>query len=476
MLKYTGHPLVDVGVATITAFAKKSNPADITEDDLAQIADFIAAEYGKNPMRSFLTVIFPNSGFTQPAFFTQPAKRAAYADEVLRSWRQDVPPTDDRCVFYGTPAKRRVYRETLPLIGALSAFNFYPDGVSGLPISGEALLAIQAFPLGCLKCSGRVLMLHADDPALTLEFARNALKLNRRYLNLAAQADKYADTKHPRTQIITQLIKAEGIRRDSDQPPSITAYHLTNYGTNAAVDIFHLPLQIIDFLWSATEATYRQVWHQIVQRGWEHAPTGTGESTEHDEFGLPARRNVLFEDLFALPREAHRFLRTYLLRTPQIERFVKDNQRRSYGLARELNLVTWPLTRLFMEKVMNVEHERIETIRTIADRIADYIRTENDLRLFRLFLYGGSKGQDYQELRTRLIRADYASARSGEPLFSVDEFIATFENTDDRFWWLMARDLILIRMIERLHAQGWVAAHAAAINPPNDEDTEEEAG
>ena len=44
MLKYTGHPLVDVGVATITAFAGKQRPEDLTEADLDSIADYIARE------------------------------------------------------------------------------------------------------------------------------------------------------------------------------------------------------------------------------------------------------------------------------------------------------------------------------------------------------------------------------------------------------------------------------------------------
>src|SRR5262249_5591073 len=151
MLRYTGHPLIDVGVATITAFADKSDPAAVTADDLNAIAAYIEREYGKNPMKSFLTVVFPNSGFTQPAFDKQPEKRAAYAIAVLRGWHEDIPTTTEQCFFFDAPAVARAYRETIPLIGAESGFNFYAEGQSGLPISGLALLAIQAFPLGGVK-------------------------------------------------------------------------------------------------------------------------------------------------------------------------------------------------------------------------------------------------------------------------------------------------------------------------------------
>ena len=86
MLKYTGHPLVDVGVATITAFAGKRDPTQLTETDLDQVADYITREYTRQPLRSFLTVAFPNSGFTQPAYNRQPEKRLVYAQRVLRAY------------------------------------------------------------------------------------------------------------------------------------------------------------------------------------------------------------------------------------------------------------------------------------------------------------------------------------------------------------------------------------------------------
>lgn len=471
MLKYTGHPLVDVGVATITAFAGKDDPSDVTEQNLAEIANYMEHQYGKNPMKSFLTVIFPNSGFTQYAFDKQPEKRAAYANEVLRGWQRTTA-SEDRCVFFGTPALARVYREAIPLIGAASGFNFYAEGDSGLPISGEALLSIQAFPLGGLKCSGRVLILHADNPKLTLTFASQALTANRRYLSLAAQAEKYSDTKYPRTQIIERLVAAEQARRDHDLC-SVTAYHLTNYGTNADVTIYHVPLQIMAFLRAATDAAYKTAWQRLVGRGWAGGDGTNDDAPSRDELGFSARSNVLYEDLFALPTEAGRFLRTYLLRIPQLERTNKDDQRRTYRLDQELDLVSWPLAQLFLKEVMNVDEDRIEAIRMVADRIADYIRQEEESDLIKTFLWGENNHRGFQRLRDRLTRANYASAKSKGPLFSLDEFIAVFANSNDRFSWMLSRDLVLIRMIERLHATGWIGAHPEVVAPPRKDDADD---
>jgi hypothetical protein len=38
MLRYTGHPIADIGVATIAAFCGESDPASLTEKDLAETA------------------------------------------------------------------------------------------------------------------------------------------------------------------------------------------------------------------------------------------------------------------------------------------------------------------------------------------------------------------------------------------------------------------------------------------------------
>lgn len=459
MLRYTGHPLVDVGVATITAFAGKIDPSEVTAADLNAVAAYIEGEYSKNPMKSFLQLTFQNSGFVNPTMGFD--KRSSYLNMVLRGW-QNQQLLDEKCVFLGTPAVAKVFRETIPMIGSGDNFNFYSAGESGLPVSGLALLAIQAFPLGCVKCSGRVLLMHADDPNLTYRLAAQALEANRRYLNLAAQADKYEDAKFPHTQIIERLLRAEMAREDWDVC-SVTAYHLTNYGTNAAVRIYYLPLQITRFLADATDATYHRAWHRIIERGWE----GNITEPERDTFGLPARRNVLYEDLFALPRDARRFLRTYILRMPRVQK-TKDDPRVGYRLLDDLDLVSWPLTTLFLKEVMNVDETRIEAIRAMADRLADYIDEQGDQRLFKTLLYGGSRGQDYQVLRTRLIRADYDQIASHEPLFTLDQFVAVFENSDSQYTWMLARDLLLIRIIERLHERGKIAQFREIISTPQD--------
>src|SRR6266566_7316947 len=98
-LHYMGHPLFDIGLATITTFVGKDDPADLTVDDLDKVADYIETYYTEQPLSSFLTVSLMNSDFTQPAFKDDYERRRRYASLVARSFGPDAPKSDELCVF-----------------------------------------------------------------------------------------------------------------------------------------------------------------------------------------------------------------------------------------------------------------------------------------------------------------------------------------------------------------------------------------
>jgi CRISPR-associated protein Cst1 len=65
-----------------------------------------------------------------------------------------------------------------------------------------------------------------------------------------------------------------------------------------------------------------------------------------------------------------------------------------------------------------------------------------------------------------LIKASSARIKRDEPpLIGFDEFITIFEDGEElpRIDWRLARDLVLIRMIEQLHEQGWMARNKEVV-------------
>jgi CRISPR-associated protein Cst1 len=487
MLKYTGHPLVDVGVAMISAFVRKPNLALITETDLDKVAAFIEQEYPSEPLKSFLGVAFTtNAWFNQPAFNQQPEKRAEYGNRLLHGYRQGMPLLNEKCVFTGEPAVAtafsdklppgRVFRQHVPMLTGEGVINFHPWGDSGLPVSGEALLCIQAFPMGCAKCGGRLLAVHSDNPDLIQDFASEFLQENRRALQLArlAGSKKMPEAKSSaKTLLIETLLKVEQSRRDEAQeyhPCSVTAYHLTNSGQsdpldtrNPPLEIYHLPLELTDFLSQIVGPDYKVEWSDIVQRAWwlsrarKKGKKGKEDTQEED---VRPRRNMLYEDLFRLPGNAREFVRRYFLRIPVRTRFEED-PRRTYSLRDEAGLVSWKLTELFLRKVMTMNRDRIQQIRDLGDRLAAYVSKENDRRFFAAFFQ-----HRYDYFRTALIRANLVYVQSGNPpLITFDPYIEIFEEGNEiaRLDWRLVRDLVLIRMVEQLYQQGWLGSHPEVI-------------
>ena len=485
MLEYTGHPLVDVGAATIAAFVRKRDLSSITEADLDKVADFLARQYVVNPLRSFLTVAFPNSGFTQPAFEKTPEKRAEYAERVLRGYRAGTPYLDEKCVFTGRPAvgiafsdrlpPGRAFRQHIPLLTGERVINFHPYGDAGLPVSGAALLCIQAFPLGCAKCGGKLLAVHSDSGDLIYEFAAEFLDYNRKVLSLAQQqgSKKMPEAnRSARTLLIETLLRVEQRRRDEaedHQPCSVTAYHLSNSGQSSPLDprnppleIYHLPLEITDFLSRVISPDYKDEWNAIAQRAWQLLPPrkrGRKNKAQTEEDTTP-RRNMLYEDLLMLPGNASTFVRRYFLRVPS--RYGNtDDPRTTYSLREEPQLVSWKLTELFLKGVIGMDKDRIQQIRELGDRLAAYVSEQNDNRFFKDFFE-----HRYHYFRTTLIRANLAQVQRGKPpLITLDPYIEVFEVGADveRPDWRLARDLVLIRMIEKLYEQGWLSKNVDAI-------------
>lgn len=449
MLRYTRHPFVDVGAAAITAYVGKARPEEVDRQDLDKAANFIERSYRKNPLKSFLTAIFPNSGYVNPTI--GPEKLAAFMERYLYSFRNKESLTGTRCAYCGRDANVQVFRQHVPLLTGEGTLNFFPAAIPGLPICGYCLLCIQAFPLGATKSGGRALIVHSDSEEVIFGAASNFLADNRNYLQMQDMT-KYPDQKFPRTIFIDQLLKInDSYLSERQQSPSVTLYHLTNYGTNPDVNILHLPSQVVDFLRIANSGMFVQTWRQIARHAWQ--------KTEDARAGTA--RNFLYEDLFELPERARRFVRVYFLRRG-FERASKDDPRREYALERDLDLISWDLTAMFLREVMGMERERIEAIKELGDRLSSYVSGTNDKRFFGDF-YRSNK---YGELRGMLIKASSARIKKDEPpLIGFDEFITIFEDGEElpRIDWRLARDLVLIRMIEQLHEQGWMARNKEAV-------------
>jgi CRISPR-associated protein Cst1 len=490
MLNWTGHALVDVGIAAVCVMTDKEDPTKLTLEDLDAAADEMERYYFSGALTSYLTCVFMNSEYVQPGTGARKAEtRKRYADRVLRAHRSNPEESAkaEVCVFSGLPATHRIHRGQMPLLTGEDVLNFFPAGAGGLFIAGPYLTALQALPLGGRRSEGKLLIAHSDSPALTLALARNFVEDNRRLLGLAMSGGlpnrdglddglpreqaswdaakkrpKYPDAKSAFTLIASDLLDVLERRRDvcdSDTPASLQIYWLSSSGQGPSLDFFSVPSNLIRFLNNVTQASTNAAWRRVVARGWiagdTHQATAatakrSAKKAAAPQLSGPGRsRNPVFVDLFSIfkggfvdAQPASRFIRRYLL----------SELRGAIAHAEDCN---WELTDLFLKEVLIMSPERIQRIREFADALAAFIEKRNDAPFFQKITFARYPWI----LRGELVKAQRKQfLQAKDLLFALDDYVEVFEAEDNSGAanWSLVRDLICIRLVEQLHKSGWL--------------------
>lgn len=498
LLKWTGHPLADVGVATLCAMAGKNDPAELTPDDLTKCGKELKAAYTDGLFVAYLTCVFPNSAYVNPTMKAD-SREVAMA-RLLQPHRSE--PDDGvsgvRCIFSGEPATHLLDRAQMPMLTGAGVLNFFPAGLSEMPVAAPYVLAIQALALGGRRSEGKLLIVHCDDPQWTLHFARKYVERNRYIIDLAnsnrlpteddpgdllklempgglnkEKKPKYPDAKAPKSFVMEDLMSVVTERstgRLAQSFTSVTIYMLSNSGQGPSLAIEQIPGQFIDFMQDLHSGQYATKWKRLVARAWRGAQveeTSSDEEAPKRKAKKPAKiipsgpgrsHNDLYNDLleifdhgFCNWHAATRFIRRHLLCDPN--RFYYDAGRVPSLAPRftyeQLEFIDWELTALFLTKVLGMKPERIALIKEFATRLAELIDTHNDKQLFRQLVYTAGEWQ-YRAVLTK-VQMQYAKDR-GKLALGFDEYVDVFlaADAEERVSWSLVRDLISIRLVEKL--------------------------
>src|SRR5690606_36770908 len=121
----------------------------------------------------------------------------------------------------------------------------------------------------------------------------------------------------------------------------------------------------------------------------------------------------------------------------------------------------WGLITLFATEVMNMDKKRIEKIKELGTRLANYIQT-TDPNFYRTLYLTRKPSQ----MRLMLIRAAHtAKSNHQQTLLPLEDFTSIFFEFDGdvaREDWYLAFDLLLIRVIEELSNE-WINTHSELL-------------
>lgn len=450
ILRWTGHPLVDAGVAALTVFADKRDPAQVTDEDIRKYAKFAEDYYLSGDLSKTVDVLFTRNSFLNPSFKLE-QKRQRIREAILAF---ETKPLDDPspCTFCGRPAARVLHRDDVPMLAGRSTVNFYPGGAPGIAVCAGCQAALHGLVIGAPRCSGKALVVHADDPELLVDLTRNWVNQAVRYAQLSATAAAPI-VKNPRTRVIEALLRVHREAGAVGRGLGLVAYHISNSGQGPGIEVFTLPSAVVRFVLRASSQAYRDAWSAIERRAWQRIGKGR-TAADLDEEQRQQYRNFLYEDLFRLPEEGGRFIRLYLLRKPAgLTRRNNEDPRSDYHTGKEIDVLSWNLTDLLLREVIGMDQVRIAAIRTLGDRLAEEIDEDNNRRLLRQ----AYSARDYGTVRRLLLRANLSRLnRNSVPVIGFDEFLVVFEEGEElaRVDWRLAWDLVLIRTIEELHRRG----------------------
>ena len=455
MVRYTGNPYVDAGVAVLELRLQKSC-AEFTLTDLASQAKEIKREYTKSLWKSYLMVHLPNCAWTQKDLSSE--KNQAYLSRVLESYKPEFPELDRKCAFCGKPAKILADRRYVPLLTGETIMSCGTGGVPGLPLCGWCVYAVHFYPFAALKVEGRPLFWWSSDPHWTLRLTQIFVeKLNQ---VLALSSEELPKLRWPKTQLLQAareaMTKLEN-KKLSPAPPlsDITGIHATNYGTDPNFEELHIPRGLLEF-WQ--EAGSFPAYQEIESRAWEtpfvkakpkksKQTKGSEEVAEDKDSGktqIPfefIRRNYLYESLGEAFR-ADNFQEKAKLIAAQF--FLRKH-------GKNVTPGILEVTELFLQKVASMERERLEAIREIADHIADHlIIGAGDNRaagqLIRRKLRLGEFLQFLSYIQRKL--SEVHKPLAWEKVLTALDLQSEGDRTATDHW--LVQELVLIRLYERL--------------------------
>ncbi len=108
-----------------------------------------------------------------------------------------------------------------------------------------------------------------------------------------------------------------------------------------------------------------------------------------------------------------------------------------------------------------MDDRRIDVLRSLGDALADEIISTNDRGLFRKLFQAT---RYYTSRRLLLQVSSRRLGRGQQPILNFDQFLTAFEVAEElpQADWRFAWDLVLIRLIDQLHARDWIRQHREA--------------
>ncbi|RKY92020.1 type I-B CRISPR-associated protein Cas8b1/Cst1 [candidate division KSB1 bacterium] len=437
---WTGNPFVDAGIAAIQVWSGLKEPEAITLNEVKKIAQDILALYVTDAWKKNLFSIFPNNPITNPAVKDKRNSFAAYLNGLI-SGIEPLGQSGDCMACGRRNVRSRKNRMHIPLTG-YEGSHFFPSKTEGADYCESCTFAVQCVPLMLYAC-GKLALVHSNSHKVMRYWARRCATEVQRQISSRNYTgcfnEKFTNPTNALFHITQDLILSYYEEQWVEENASIRIYHFTNYGQGPDLDIYDLPSPVFRFLASVRLHPRFSDWLQVVRRGYRY---NIQEKSEEEYKNYP---NSVYERLLS-----GQSILAY---------FLDSLTKKAFG--------DWSLITIYLKEVLQMDDNRITTIKRVADEIAAIIQeSPNGKRR----LGQVERATNYASFRMVLLRLmhDTVGLKKEAPLFTFDEYVEHLF-PDGALGWKETQDLILFRLYEQLHS--WLIAEGVVLE---EEEPEEE--
>ena len=457
--RWTGQPFVDAGISAIMAWSKRKTPEEITKDDVMQVISRLPTIYTSEAWQKNMQSIFPNGALTNPSYARRHIEEFTKVLSVLSEYLEPLCQDGD-CIACGArsvirlpkndkrklPNKLLITRTYLPLTGSGTLLNFFPSANEGNDLCFSCALAVQCTPLVLYAC-GNLLLLHSTSPKIMRSWARSCLKNIDRQISLnefkGCWHEGYKNPRNAMFHIIQKLI-LEYEESLGEEYACIRLYHFTNYNQGPDIHTYDLPAPVFRFLVYMMQSQYCKKWWKIVGKAYYFTQKGKEISlTKNEDEDRRNCKNSVYENLLT-----GRSILGY---------FMNRSTRLAYG--------TWDMVTIYLQEVKKMDQDRIDAVRTVADKIGAIIPKLGNGKKRLEQLERASHYDSMRKVLSRLVK-DNLGQNNPTPLFTFDDYVKNLF-PQGALGWRETQDLLLFRLYENLHA--WLLGQELVT-----EDNEEE--
>ncbi|MFZ4525030.1 MAG: type I-B CRISPR-associated protein Cas8b1/Cst1 [Chlorobium sp.] len=448
LFEYTGNPFVDAGISALMVWSEKKHPQELTEEDVRKALPEIATLFSQGGWVKTFYTTFSNGVMVQPS---NKGKEREKWLEFIGELVKELQPLGDQgsCVACGRrnpvrikKEKRGFLRSEVPMTSG--SLNYYSYASSGADYCGVCAMAIQVSPLVLYRSGGKMILVHSSSEKAMRSWAKTAIKDIHAQIGLNRYSGCFTENfKNPQNALFQIAKKLSQDKEDwANEPVAIRIYHFTNYGQGAELGYYDLPAKIFHFLNEVQYSEEAKDWEKIIRKryyfkkGQERIWLKTDDKLEED---YKDKKNAIYEGLLG-----NKWIVKY---------FYGFQQRKSYA--------RWALVQLYLKEVRQMDKQRIETIKRVADEIVLVIQKDGSDKPKRLGQL--ERANTYGNFRNtlRLIIKERIGNGAENPLFSLDDYAERLF-PDGALGWRETQDLILFRLYEVLH--NWLKEKGIVID------------